>query len=166
MTRADIVFVGAGPATLGLLSNAIKTNRLNELASTGDGIAILEKGLSFGGGDLVSFGINSNTSASGFLKCCYKNRDVASEIPNEEQLLSPPKKTTARNEASPFSVNRKGESSSNWRDDEDSEEELAEDSERSEDDQQRSKPATQTQIVPLNCYKDFYDVAPIYKRMQ
>lgn len=84
MTRADIVFVGAGPATFGLITNAIKTNRLNELASSGDGIAILEQGLTFGGGDLVNFGINSNTSASGFIKCCHKNREMYSEIPNDD----------------------------------------------------------------------------------
>jgi len=39
---ADVVFIGGGPATLGLLCNAQKTNRLNELVGSGDGIAILE----------------------------------------------------------------------------------------------------------------------------
>ena len=42
MTRADIVIVGAGPATLGLICNGLKTNRMNELINSGDGIAILE----------------------------------------------------------------------------------------------------------------------------
>ena len=50
--RADIVVIGAGPATLGLICNAMKTNRLNELVTSGDGIAIIEQGLSFGGGHL------------------------------------------------------------------------------------------------------------------
>ena len=73
---ADVVFIGGGPATLGLLCNALKTNRLAELVNSGDGIAIIEEGLSFGGGDLQHYGINSNTSANGFLKCTYKKRDL------------------------------------------------------------------------------------------
>lgn len=40
--------------------------------TSGDGIVILEAGLSLGGGTLQSFGLNSNTSANGFLKCMYK----------------------------------------------------------------------------------------------
>lgn len=67
--------MGGGPATLGLLTNACKTNRLNELLS-GDGIAILEEGLSFGAGALGKFGLNSNTSANGFIKCLYKRNKV------------------------------------------------------------------------------------------
>ena len=46
--------------------------RLTELVAKGQGIAILEKGLSFGGGSLQNYGLNSNTSANGFLKCLYK----------------------------------------------------------------------------------------------
>lgn len=42
MRRVDVVIIGAGPATLGLICNAAKTNRLHELVTTGDGIAILE----------------------------------------------------------------------------------------------------------------------------
>jgi len=45
--------------------------RLNELLQ-GDGIAIIEKGLNFGGGLLYKYGINSNTSGGGFLKCTFK----------------------------------------------------------------------------------------------
>jgi len=48
----DIVIVGGGPATLGLLTNAVKSNRLNELVVKGDGLAIIEQGLAFGGGCL------------------------------------------------------------------------------------------------------------------
>ena len=40
----------------------------------GDGIALIEQGLAFGGGHLQNFGINSNTSANGFIKCLYKRR--------------------------------------------------------------------------------------------
>lgn len=35
----------------------------------GDSIAIIDEGISFGGGNLGAYGINSNTSAHGFLKC-------------------------------------------------------------------------------------------------
>ena len=47
----DVVFVGAGPATLGLITHAIRNDRLNDLIN-GDSIAILEKGHTFGGGYL------------------------------------------------------------------------------------------------------------------
>ena len=52
--------------------------RLNELVAKGDGLAIIEQSLNFGGGNLQNFGINSNTSANGFIKCLYKRR----ELPN------------------------------------------------------------------------------------
>ena len=39
-----------------------------------DGIAILEQGEGFGGGQLQEYGINSNTSANGFLKCTYRKK--------------------------------------------------------------------------------------------
>jgi len=40
----------------------------------GDGIAIVESGLCFGGGNLYKYGINSNTSGGGFLKCGFKKK--------------------------------------------------------------------------------------------
>ena len=51
--------------------NAVKTNRLTELLQ-GDGLAIIDAGINFGGGILGRYGINSNTSGGGFLKCTYK----------------------------------------------------------------------------------------------
>ena len=48
------------------------TYRLHELISTGDGLAIVEQSQAFGAGCLINFGINSNTSAKGFLKCTYR----------------------------------------------------------------------------------------------
>lgn len=71
----DILIVGGGPATLGLICNAAKTGRLNELCNTGDGIGIVEQGLSFGGGCLQNFGINSNTCANGFFRGIYKKKE-------------------------------------------------------------------------------------------
>ena len=62
------MIVGGGPASLGFIINSIKNNKFGELIQN-DGLAILEAGLSFGGGNLCSYGINSNTSANGFVKC-------------------------------------------------------------------------------------------------
>ena len=84
--------IGAGPATLGLVCNAIKTNRFHELVTTGDGLAILDQGLSFGGGDLQNFGIHSNTSARGFIKCTYKKKENVDSSPKK----SPAKKSTKK----------------------------------------------------------------------
>ena len=39
-----------------------------------DGIAILDQGISFGGGQLLHYGINSNTSAISFLKCIMRKQ--------------------------------------------------------------------------------------------
>jgi hypothetical protein len=36
------------------------------------GLAIIDQGISLGGGQLGNYGINSNTSAGGFLKCISK----------------------------------------------------------------------------------------------
>ena len=49
---------------------------MNELVAKGDGLAIIEQGLAFGGGCLQNFGVNSNTSANGFIKCLYKRREI------------------------------------------------------------------------------------------
>ena len=49
----------------------------------GDGLAILESGMSLGGGCLQHYGINSNTSATGFMKCVYKKKV---SIPNHLQI--------------------------------------------------------------------------------
>ena len=62
--------------------------RLNELVGKGDSIAILEANMSFGQGGLHGFGINSNTSANGFIKCLYKRREIAK---NPNQSASPSK---------------------------------------------------------------------------
>lgn len=50
-------------------------HRLNELLQ-GDGLAILDSGLNFGGGLLSKYGINSNTSGGGFLKCTFKKNQA------------------------------------------------------------------------------------------
>jgi hypothetical protein len=71
----DVLVIGSGPAALGFLINALKTGRLNDLMRTkeaniySNGLAIVSEDISLGGGQLGNYGINSNTSASGFLKC-------------------------------------------------------------------------------------------------
>jgi hypothetical protein len=61
--------------------------RLNELMQ-GDGLAIIDSGLNFGGGILGRYGINSNTSGGGFLKCAYKKvkKEKAKEIDHTTQI--------------------------------------------------------------------------------
>jgi len=44
--------VGGGPATFGLLCNAMKGNKLKVLAERDGGFAVLEEGGTFGGGNL------------------------------------------------------------------------------------------------------------------
>lgn len=73
MREVDVLVIGGGPASLGLMINAFKTNRHGELLN-GDSIAIIDEGISFGGGALINYGINSNTSAFGFLKCTLKRQ--------------------------------------------------------------------------------------------
>ena len=57
----------------------------------GDGLAIIDAGLNFGGGILGRYGINSNTSGGGFLKCTYKkikkekNNNEAKTTNNEDE---------------------------------------------------------------------------------
>lgn len=67
----DLLVIGAGPATLGLMVAAVKNQRFSELIHD-DGVAILDTGISFGGGMLCNYGINSNTSANSFLKSIFR----------------------------------------------------------------------------------------------
>lgn len=69
-TGFDIVFVGGGPACFGVLTNAYRNNKLDEMFKNNK-VAIIEWSDSFGGGDLINFGINSNTSGDGFLRCMF-----------------------------------------------------------------------------------------------
>ena len=70
----DVVFIGGGPCTLGLIWNAIRNNRMSDLIS-GESIAIIEKTGLFGGGYLQQFGINSNTAGDGFIRWIMKKED-------------------------------------------------------------------------------------------
>ena len=71
--ETDILIIGGGPSTLAFLCSAYKNNKLNELMSH-NSVAIIDRGDSFGGGNLGSYMINSNTSGDGFLSCLYKKQ--------------------------------------------------------------------------------------------
>ena len=53
-----------------------------------DGLAILDQGISFGGGQLSHYGINSNTSAIGFLKCIMRKQKATNYTTGKEGGLS------------------------------------------------------------------------------
>ena len=55
---------------------------------SGDGIAVIEQGLSLGGGYLQQFGINSNTSANSFIKCLYKKKVLTSTLLSFRKVLN------------------------------------------------------------------------------
>ena len=73
--------------------NGLKTGRLSDLirskdtggSSNNSGLAIIDEGISFGGGQLQNYGINSNTSAGGFLKAITKQ--VKKKGGLKEQIL-------------------------------------------------------------------------------
>ena len=69
--NVDVLVIGAGPAALGFLISSVKQQRFGELIQD-DGVAILDNGISFGGGMLCEYGINSNTSANSFIKCIFR----------------------------------------------------------------------------------------------
>ena len=83
--------------------------RLNELVGKGDGIAILESEMALGSGGLMGFGINSNTSANGFIKCLYKRKEIIQGArpnpngsPNQNKAKAPvPAAETMSPEGSP-----------------------------------------------------------------
>jgi hypothetical protein len=87
--------------------------------------------LSFGGGDLGEYGINSNTSANGFAKCTYKKKECETSSPKKK---SPEKVKKTENE--------------------DDSDELAEDSER--DDNENMETKKTFEWVAMNSYKDLY----------
>ena len=92
----ETLFIGGGPATLGVLSNAYHTNRLEQLIRGSHnftsnknnyiGIAIMDMSTSFGGGNLGKhFGIKSNTSATGFLKVILYPKPSSRDSPQKSK---------------------------------------------------------------------------------
>jgi len=64
----------------------------------GDGLAIIDAGINFGGGILGKYGINSNTSGGGFLKCTYKKikKHEKTEKNNEKEIINPTQEGSAQ----------------------------------------------------------------------
>lgn len=84
----DVVFVGGGPSTLSYLSYLFKNNEQGYIMKKN--ILIIEKGDSFGSGCLGKYGINSNTSAEGFVRLiCQPNPDSSTKV--KDMALSPDK---------------------------------------------------------------------------
>jgi hypothetical protein len=69
--QLETLFLGGGPATLGTITNYVKTGKMHDMLM-GKGFAIVDAGASFGGGNLLRYGIRSNTSAKGFIKLICK----------------------------------------------------------------------------------------------
>lgn len=82
----DLVFIGAGPATVSYFSYLYKNN-LQELILNRK-ILIIEKGSTFGSGCLGKYGINSNTSAEGFVRLICQGVDNEKD---DNSALSPGK---------------------------------------------------------------------------
>ena len=99
----DLLIIGGGPATLGFIMNALKTNKFAELIQN-DGMAILDAGTSFGGGNLCNYGINSNTSANGFVKSIL--RKDKKENAFADKLKVAPHKVAALKPQSKFAASK------------------------------------------------------------
>ena len=143
--HVNIVVIGAGPATLGLLCNALKTDRLKDLVEKDGGLAILEQGDAFGGGALSTYGINSNTSANGILKCTYTKKDTYKTPVKKNNKMLP---ESAKKEAQ--------ETSDNEGPQPDHDDILAETD---------SQPKKQYVYTPLDAFKDLVNIAPIFQAM-
>ena len=65
--KYDLVFIGGGPSTISFLSYLFR-NKLNDKVFPFANILIIEKSESFGSGCLGKYGINTNTSAEGFVR--------------------------------------------------------------------------------------------------
>lgn len=100
--EVDTLFIGGGPATLGVISNAYQTNCIKDLVLGNPmaklkGIAIVEQQETFGGGNLQKYtGIKSNTSATGFLKVIMypKSQEESGTIRAEAQQVGASKQVS------------------------------------------------------------------------
>lgn len=98
----DIVFIGGGPATLAFISYLFK-NGLSESFFNKLNILILEKGVHFGSGCLGKYGINSNTSAEGFVRLICQSSDNSNK---NKIALSPDKANPSKkkNDLTPMPI--------------------------------------------------------------
>ena len=87
-TIYDTIFIGGGPSTLSFISYLFKNNQIDKFIKERN-ILILEKNNFFGSGCLGKFGINSNTSAEGFVRLICQGTD--SKDSKTKTNLSPDK---------------------------------------------------------------------------
>ena len=88
LDSVDVLFIGAGPATLSFFSHLIKQKQIGDF-SRKNKFAIVEKSNQFGAGCLGKYLINTNTSAQGFLRLI---QEVSIDKPKDAKMaLSPPK---------------------------------------------------------------------------
>jgi len=83
--QLETLFLGGGPATLGTITNYVKTGKMHDMLM-GKGFAIVDAGASFGGGNLLRYGIRSNVKAQEFLDfmITLNNTINNSEVLNED----------------------------------------------------------------------------------
>lgn len=86
-TLYDIVFIGGGPATLAFISYLFKNGLSDNFFK--QNILIIEKSSYFGSGCLGKYGINSNTSAEGFVRLICQPNETSSK--KNKIALSPDK---------------------------------------------------------------------------
>lgn len=79
--KVNIVVGGGGPASLCLLVNALRRNKIETLLE-GDGLVILEADNSLGPGTLEKYIIDSNTKAIGFLRTLFKDPEALMDVIN------------------------------------------------------------------------------------
>ena len=97
--NVDLLVIGSGPAALGFLIGAVKQQKFGELLQD-DGIAVLDQGVSLGGGMLSRYGINSNTSANSFLKCIFRKGKDSHSKTQMANLVQQTANTATNNQVS------------------------------------------------------------------
>lgn len=92
--KSDIIFIGGGPATIGFICYLFQQN-LSDKVFNFSNVLIIEKNENFGSGCLGNYGINSNTSAEGFIRLICKGENKEKYI---KEGLSPSKKPMKNSE--------------------------------------------------------------------
>ena len=109
---------------------------------------------------MQEYGINSNTSANGFIKCVYKKREIAQAPPADS---SPKKTSPSKSESSP---KKKSPAKVGGDEEDDSDSERAEDSEREEDNQEKQANNQKFEWISLPPFRDLYKITALYKFME
>jgi len=108
--KYDLVFIGGGPSTLSFFSFMCRNKNFENFFKTLN-VLIIEKSETFGSGCLGKYGINSNTSAEGFVRLiCFNDDENGKE---EKQNLSPNKKKVNETSKNNFYNNKENSNNSN-----------------------------------------------------